>query len=163
MTAPDQAPLTGDEQRTLRARTDAYHYGFDRTGVQSVDDLLHAFAWAGAAMHDTADWTETIERGYGPIRDGESVTEMIQRVAIAAATAVQAAVARAGADALQDAADDHEAQLVCCDVYDRLKDKPPAQWTDTERREHRTHAICYWGAACAEGDRDRAANLTADR
>lgn len=64
--------------------------------------------------------------------------------------------AQAKAEVLREAADEHEAQLVCCDVYERLRDKPSGEWNDAERIEYRSHAICYWSAACAEGDRARA-------
>lgn len=64
-----------------------------------------------------------------------------------------------GAKVLREAAERHVAELVCCDVFERLHEKPSADWTDAERTEMRRHAICYWGAACAEGDLDRAASV----
>ena len=71
--------------------------------------------------------------------------------------------AAARADALERAAREHEAQLVCCDVFDRLGPgdgtERRAPWTDEERREYKHHDICYWGAACAEGDRARAREI----
>jgi hypothetical protein len=50
-------------------------------------------------------------------------------------------------DVLRRAADRIEAELICCDVFDRLSDKPGKFWTDDERGEYRRHAICYWGEA----------------
>jgi hypothetical protein len=69
--------------------------------------------------------------------------------------------AHAQADALRQAADEHEGELVCCDVYDRLTAKPSATWTAEEKRERRAHDICYWGRACAVGDRERASLIVA--
>lgn len=44
---------------------------------------------------------------------------------------------KAAIDALQEVADQIEAELICCDVW--------------ERREYKTsHSICYWGGASRE-------------
>lgn len=50
-------------------------------------------------------------------------------------------------DVLQEAADRIEAELICCDVFERLHDKPAELWTSEERSEARSHSICYWGEA----------------
>ena len=80
-----------------------------------------------------------------------------------AAEWVDRLLANAAASALEASAREHEAQLVCCDVFDRLGPgdgtERRAPWTDEERREYRHHDICYWGAACAEGDRARAREI----
>lgn len=57
--------------------------------------------------------------------------------------------AEVAAAALRKAADEHERELVCCDIYDRMRRGEQYDATDH-------HHICYWGAACAEGDRRRA-------
>lgn len=58
---------------------------------------------------------------------------------------VEQIVARHVAAALNAAADEIEAELVCCDAY--------------ERGDHRTRdQICYWGGASASLVRDRARN-----
>lgn len=60
----------------------AYYYGFDKTGVREVDELLAAVAHAGKCFHDTADWTgptwsdDDTERPTGP-----SVAKQIQAAA----------------------------------------------------------------------------------
>jgi hypothetical protein len=48
---------------------------------------------------------------------------------------------------LLKAADTIERELICCDVFDRLTDKPVAEWSDRDKRDYRSHSTCYWGAA----------------
>lgn len=48
---------------------------------------------------------------------------------------------------LQEAADRIEAELICCDVFERLHDKPGEDWTAEDRAYHRHHSVCYWGEA----------------
>jgi hypothetical protein len=84
------------------------------------------------------------------------------RAALASPSSLAQRDAEVGARVLREAADRHIAELVCCDVFERLCDKPSSYWTDAERREMRSHSICYWGAACAEGDRARADALAAE-
>ena len=45
-------------------RMDAYYYGFELTGVQDIDQILYAVAWADKDFHSTDQWQEEIE--YGP-------------------------------------------------------------------------------------------------
>lgn len=59
----------------------------------------------------------------------------------------ETAVAKIVTDRLNNIAFDITRELVCCDVYERLSAKPMEQWTKDERREYRSHAICYWGSA----------------
>lgn len=40
------------------------------------------------------------------------------------------------------------AELVCCDIYERLVEKP-GEWTIEDRANYHGHSICYWGAAGA--------------
>lgn len=56
----------------------AYYYGFDFTGVEAVDKILSAVAWAGKMYHRTEDWNE-------PDSDGVSEADRIQVAANAAA------------------------------------------------------------------------------
>ena len=37
----------------------AYYYSFDETGVEEIDNVLAAVAWAGKAYHNTSDWNDT--------------------------------------------------------------------------------------------------------
>lgn len=48
---------------------------------------------------------------------------------------------------LEIAAERIEAELICCDVYERLVAKGEERWTEEDRKEKRTHAICYWSNA----------------
>jgi hypothetical protein len=59
----------------------------------------------------------------------------------------ETAVAKIVTDRLNDLAFDITRELICCDVYERLSAKPMEQWTKDERREYRSHSICYWGSA----------------
>jgi hypothetical protein len=108
------------------------------------------------------EWLQYVE--YGPCSCGDltAFTAATHRAHVAAVLApvLAAAVREARAAELRRAADEHEAELVCCDVFERLRDKSPADYTDADRSEYRAHSICYWGAACAEGDRDRADRIT---
>lgn len=73
----------------------AYYYGFHETGVDAVDKVLSAVAWAGKAFHHTESWTDET----GPFEDhrGESPVEMIQHAACDAAVAFKQAIAEAEA------------------------------------------------------------------
>lgn len=51
--------------------------------------------------------------------------------------------------ALEAAANEIAAELICCDVFERLHDKYASEHTDDEKRERRFHAICYWAEASA--------------
>lgn len=47
------------------ARMDAYYYGFERTGVGIVDEILSAVATAGKHYHSTSEWADDCDLG-GP-------------------------------------------------------------------------------------------------
>lgn len=55
----------------------AYHYNFESTGVDAVDDILDRVGAAGKAYHHTADWILNNEDYNG----GKSEIEMIQEAA----------------------------------------------------------------------------------
>lgn len=62
------------------------------------------------------------------------------------AEAIERARAEGAAEALREASDEIERELVCCDAY--------------ERGDHLTrHQICYWGAAAASLNRRRATRI----
>lgn len=85
-------------------RMDAYYYGFDATGVESVDIILSAIAHAGKAFHHTEDWNnECGERGDERIK-GKSAVDWIQNAAEDAAFTVKDLIARIDALKAQVAA-----------------------------------------------------------
>lgn len=71
------------------ARMDAYYYGFDRTGVGSVDAILSAVAIAGKGSHHTESWCDESDYGYYENRpglpDATSAVDLIQKAAAVAA------------------------------------------------------------------------------
>jgi hypothetical protein len=75
------------DERPLR--NDGYYYSFVFTGVDAIDLILSAVAWAGKAYHHTEDWNE-------PDDDGVSEVDRIQAAANAAAEELKA---RDGTDA----------------------------------------------------------------
>jgi len=68
-------------------RMDAYYYSFTPTGVEAVDRLLNAIAWAGKAYHSTDSWGETIEPY--PHCEGKTCIEWMQNAANRAAREFQ--------------------------------------------------------------------------
>mgnify|MGYP000660462362 CR=1 FL=1 len=60
-------------------RMDAYYYGFNKTGVREIDEILSAVAMAGKGYHNTADWSDEI---YG---ETYSFVDLIQEIANRAA------------------------------------------------------------------------------
>lgn len=85
--------LTAADLEALRSRLDAYYYSFEETGVQVIDDLLHAVAWAGKASHHTSDWRDELWlTSYGPLRKGENWIALIQSLARDGADAIRRAV-----------------------------------------------------------------------
>lgn len=69
----------------------AYYYSFDATGVDAIDELLSAVAYAGKRYHGTDMWTEPTEDEDG--KPGPSSVDEIQMAAQRAAA--QLAEARA--------------------------------------------------------------------
>lgn len=94
-TTGDVRQLTPGELESLRSRTDAYYYSFDPTGVQVIDDLLHAIAWAGKAAHHTEAWSDELwPESYGPLRKGENWIDLIQSLANDGADEIRKAILR---------------------------------------------------------------------
>lgn len=60
-------------------RMDAYYYGFYKTGVREIDEILSAVAMAGKGYHHTESWTDDL---YG---EDYSYVDMIQELANRAA------------------------------------------------------------------------------
>lgn len=94
------APLIEAREREARAdlakpgdpsaRMEAYYYGFDRTGVGIIDDILSAVAHAGKAFHGTENWTEFwYGRGDFLPHGGDTPVQAIQNAADAAAEKVR--------------------------------------------------------------------------
>jgi len=73
------------------ARFDAYYYGFEPTGVGTIDAILSAIAIAGKSAHHTENWDEESEYGYYTghlgLVDGDSAVDLIQKNADRAAKA----------------------------------------------------------------------------
>lgn len=68
-------------------RMNAYYYEFEPTGVQEIDEILSAVAWAGKAFHKTNQWNDACPN-YGPsATEGNGVTpvDWIQNAANRAA------------------------------------------------------------------------------
>lgn len=73
------------------ARMDAYYYGFTRTGVGLVDNILSAVAKAGKSYHGTDMWGEELI-------EGGTCESRIQDAADAAAEQIRVALAGSEAD-----------------------------------------------------------------
>jgi len=71
-------------------RFDAYYYSFDPTGVDAVDEILSAIAWAGKMYHHTESWSDEDTRWGDPDYSGPSEVDRIQAAANRAADAFAA-------------------------------------------------------------------------
>lgn len=126
--------------------------------VEGLCGVMHDAYEAAAAQ---AGW-ETQERSRKPWEDVPEANKVTMRAAVSAAldaltfmgwvspeeaTAREAAARR---EALLGAREDLVAELVCCDVYERLSGKSTTARTPEERNEYQHHSICYWGGASAE-------------
>ena len=47
--------------KTNDLRMNAYYYGFNKTGVKEIDEILSCIAWAGKAFHHTAEWQDEVD------------------------------------------------------------------------------------------------------
>lgn len=69
-------------------RMNGYYFGFDKTGITEIDEILSAIAHAGKAFHHTDDWQEDV--GYMsehyPHIVGNTPIDWIQNAANRAAT-----------------------------------------------------------------------------
>ena len=68
-------------------RMDAYYYGFNKTNVDCIDELLSCVACAGKAFHNTSEWLEE-DSPYGEHTVGKTPIEWIQNSAIKAANEI---------------------------------------------------------------------------
>lgn len=67
-------------------KMDAYHYGFEPTGVQEIDFILCAVASAGKAFHNTSQWNDDVgEFRYNNVT-GDTPVDWIQNAANHAAS-----------------------------------------------------------------------------
>jgi hypothetical protein len=80
-------PNDGPWYKVPKWRMDAYYYGFEPTGVASIDRILSAVACAGKAYHHTEEWRE--DAGTRDHLRGATPVEWIQNAAIDAALAGQ--------------------------------------------------------------------------
>lgn len=78
-------PNNGPWYKVPKWRMDAYYYGFEPTGVASIDRILSAVACAGKAYHHTEDWTA--DAGERDHLRGTTPVEWIQNAANDAAKA----------------------------------------------------------------------------
>lgn len=81
--------LTDQQREALHPMKDGYYISFDPTGVPEVDQILSAIGWAGKAFHNTSDWNDACEWGYGPIAKDMTACDLIQAAADDAAAAIK--------------------------------------------------------------------------
>lgn len=111
-------------------RMDAYYYGFDATGVESVDIILSAIAHAGKAFHHTEDWNnECGERGDERIK-GKSAVDWIQNAAEDAAFTVKDLIARIDALKAQVAAQEQSHK----DILQAVGEEATRQLAEKDKR-----------------------------
>ena len=65
---------------------DAYYYGFDATGSETIDKILGAVACAGKSYHHTENWDEEV--CVYDDHTGKTPTEWIQNAAVEAAAEI---------------------------------------------------------------------------
>lgn len=85
--------LTAEDLDVLRART-VGNITLDLTGVQVIDDLLHAVMWASKSFHNTSEWGTGLPGGYGPLREGEAWVDLLDSLARQGADEIRKAILR---------------------------------------------------------------------
>lgn len=101
---------------------------------EAVSDRVFETAWE----HGHASGNHEVEMFYESMKDAVN----------AAFRAGKQAGETSGANlALDRAAYRITAELICCDLYERLHEVPYEQWTREQKAERRSHSICWWGAA----------------
>lgn len=85
--------LTGDELTALRSLTIG-NVSLDPTGVQVIDDILHALMWASLAQFNTDEWDMPLPSNYGPLREDENWRDLIQSLANDGANEIRKAILR---------------------------------------------------------------------
>lgn len=96
-----------DEQRAQLvgpdARMEGYYIDFEKTGVDVVDQILSAVAWAGKGAHGTDAWTDELDHGYGPVPKGGTLQGLIQDAANDAAARLSASAPVPSSDDVREA------------------------------------------------------------
>ena len=100
------------------ARTEAYYYGFERTGCGPVDAVLSAVAIAGKGSHNTSEWCERDNYGYYDNQPGLAANPRIDKWTGGSAVDLIQLTAKASAEKVQNLSDDLAALL---DEVERLR------------------------------------------
>ena len=88
LTEEQRALLVGDD-----ARMEGYYVGFHKTGVDVIDQILSAVAYAAKGAHKTEAWSHELEYDYGPVPADKTFEWLIQEAANDAAERLTAASA----------------------------------------------------------------------
>lgn len=88
LTEEQRALLVGDD-----ARMEGYYVGFHKTGVDVIDQVLSAVAYAAKGAHSTDGWTIELGAAYGPVPADKTFEWLIQEAANDAAERLTAASA----------------------------------------------------------------------
>lgn len=86
LTEEQRAFLVGDN-----ARMEGYYVGFYKTGVDVIDQVLSAVAYAAKGAHSTDGWTIELGAAYGPVPADKTFEWLIQEAANDAAERLAAA------------------------------------------------------------------------
>ena len=124
------------------ARTEAYYYGFERTGCGPVDAVLSAVAIAGKGSHNTAEWCERDNYGYYDNQPGLAANPRIDKWTGGSAVDLIQLTAKASAEKVKTLSDDLAALL---DEVERLT----AQ-LDAVREHHVPVDANYYAATVTE-------------
>jgi len=85
--------LTADDLTALRSLTTG-NVSLEPTGVQVIDDILHALMWASLAQFNTDEWGMPLPTNYGPLREDENWRDLIQSLANDGADEIRKAILR---------------------------------------------------------------------
>jgi len=85
--------LTTDDLTALRSLTIG-NVSLEPTGVQVIDDILHALMWASLAQFNTDEWDMPLPTKYGPLREDENWRDLIQSLADDGADEIRKALLR---------------------------------------------------------------------
>ena len=124
------------------ARTEAYYYGFERTGCGPVDAVLSAVAIAGKGSHNTAEWCERDDYGYYDNRPGLPANPRIDKWTGGSAVDLIQLTAKASAEKVKTLSDDLAALLA---EVERLRGQ-----IDAVREHHVPVDANYYAATVTE-------------
>ena len=124
------------------ARTEAYYYGFERTGCGPVDAVLSAVAIAGKGSHNTAEWCERDNYGYYDNQPGLAANPRIDKWTGGSAVDLIQLTAKASAEKVKTLSDDLAALL---DEVERLRGQ-----IDAVREHHVPVEANYYAATVTE-------------